>query len=320
MREERIVLSLGGNALERDGNPFSIEAIDESAELMRALYEARNKFAVVHGNGPQYGVLAEIHKDMSPAEVIEETQRLTAFYLRNSFYDSSKLPIESPLLVETHVAVDQNDPSFTTPVKGVGVWQESKDEFEAKGQTYMEHPGGYNLYRRTVPSPDVCLVLEIERINRMVASNAIPICGGGGGIPVVRREDQMIIDPFDLNNYVPVQEEVIIDKDLVAAEIAKYINGKLIIVTSVPGVFENFGAANQNLVPEMSIDDAYQYLTSHENDGGMWPKIKAAANHAESGGTTIITDHNNAMDIISNGHINGSNATVVFPVVKPNAA
>ena len=62
-------------------------------------------------------------------------------------------------------------------------------------------------------------------------------------------------------------------------------------MTSVPGVFQDFGTANEILLPEMNIDEAYQYLTSHENDGGMWPKIRAAANHAEAGGTTIITDH-----------------------------
>ena len=84
MRNERIVLSLGGNALARNADPFSKEAIDESTQLMRALYATGNKLAVVHGNGPQYGFLAEKFRHMNTAEITKLTQELIGFLLSTS--------------------------------------------------------------------------------------------------------------------------------------------------------------------------------------------------------------------------------------------
>ncbi len=49
----RAVVGLGGNALERDGDVFSSEALHEA---MTVITEAFNgvELAVVHGSGPQY--------------------------------------------------------------------------------------------------------------------------------------------------------------------------------------------------------------------------------------------------------------------------
>ena len=124
----------------------------------------------------------------------------------------------------------------------------------------------------------------------------------------------------DLSDIFKLKLVEILDKDIIASEIAKSINAKLLIVTNVPGVFNNFRSTNQTLIPEMTLEDAYYYLETHFDDSSMWPKILAAANHAEDGGMTVITDFYNAMKILETGKVDGTQATVVAPVKGPNAA
>ena len=45
--------------------------------------------------------------------------------------------------------------------------------------------------RRVVPSPEPLRILDIDVIRSLINQNAIVICCGGGGIPVIKKENYL---------------------------------------------------------------------------------------------------------------------------------
>ncbi len=89
-------------------------------------------------------------------------------------------------------------------------------------------------YRRVVASPKHVEIVEQYAINSLVDANKIVICCGGGGIPVVLKEDHL------------KGASAVIDKDFASCLLAKELDADmLIILTAVEKVAIHF--VRQNL-------------------------------------------------------------------------
>ena len=147
---KRIVIALGGNAL---GNtlPEQMVAVKTTAKALCDLIEEGHQVVVVHGNGPQVGM---INNAMSALSREDENQ--------------------------------PNTPTFENPSKPIGKFltkEEADHQAKAYGHIMKEDAG--RGYRRVVASPKPVEIVEQDAINSLVDANKIVICCGGGGIPVV---------------------------------------------------------------------------------------------------------------------------------------
>src|SRR5438477_4882215 len=148
-RPMRIVIALGGNWLLRRGEPMTTEAQRKNVRIAAqaiAPLAAGHSIVVVHGNGPQVGLLslqAESYAGAAPypLDVLDAgTQGMIGYLIQQEL--RSLLPPESQVAtLLTMVAVDADDPAFASPVKFVGpVYpKEAADKLAAeKGWAFRE--------------------------------------------------------------------------------------------------------------------------------------------------------------------------------------
>ena len=123
----KYVVSLGGNAL---GNN-SIEqkqALIKVAEAITGLIMDGNEVAIVHGNGPQVGMINlafETSKEtpnMPFPECGAMSEGYIGYHIQNALYNSFKLNNinKTVATIITQVQVDPNDPLFLFPSKPIG--------------------------------------------------------------------------------------------------------------------------------------------------------------------------------------------------------
>jgi len=213
----RIVVALGGNALlEREERPDAViqrRHVRQAAAALAPL-AAGHQLVLCHGNGPQVGLLAlESQADASlsrpyPLDVlVGQTQGMIGYWLSQELRNAG---VAQPVAcVVSQTVVDPSDPAFGHPSKFIGA---SYDQGEAEALAARrgwviaaDGPG----WRRVVASPRPRGLVEIETIRSLADAGVLVICGGGGGIPVVRS------DGGELTGV-----EAVVDKDLTAAELA----------------------------------------------------------------------------------------------------
>jgi len=180
----------------------------------------------------------------------------------------------------TQVVVDRHDPAFATPTKPIGPFYKRKaaeDLARQKGWTIVEDSG--RGYRRVVPSPRPLDIVEWKAIERAIASGAVVIAVGGGGIPVVRDVTG------DLRGV-----EAVIDKDLASSVLARELRADiLMLLTEVEKVALSFGKPGEKGLDVVTVSDAKTYLARGEfPPGSMGPKIEAAIEFLEAGGETVV--------------------------------
>src|SRR5246127_915552 len=143
----RIVIALGGNALLRRGEPMTTEVqrrnIMVAAKAIAPL-AAEHSIVVVHGNGPQVGLLslqAESYADAEPypLDVLDAgTQGMIGYLIQQEL--RSLLPTQQQVAtLLTMIVVDPQDPAFSHPTKFVGpvYSKEAGDKLAAaKGWTF----------------------------------------------------------------------------------------------------------------------------------------------------------------------------------------
>ena len=218
----RIVIALGGNALLRRSDPMTTEVqrrnITIAAEAIAPL-AAEHSIVVVHGNGPQVGLLslqAEAYREAEPypLDVLDAgTQGMIGYLIQQEL--RSLLPPETQVAtLLTMIVVDPDDPAFASPAKFVGpVYQKNAaDVLAAKKGWEFRQDGA--AWRRVVPSPEPRQILEIAPITWLLDRGAVVICAGGGGIPTMHRST-------DSGALVGV--EAVIDKDLASELLAEEI-------------------------------------------------------------------------------------------------
>jgi carbamate kinase len=182
----------------------------------------------------------------------------------------------------TQVEVDPGDPAFDNPTKPIGPYytpREAADLTARKGWVVRDDAG--RGMRRVVPSPRPQRIVEIDVIRQLVDAGVIVNCCGGGGVPVVRRANQL------------QGIEAVIDKDHTAAVLGVQLHAThLILLTGVERVVRGFGTASAAPLHRLTLVEAESLLQAGEfPSGSMGPKIRAALDFLRSGGIeVVITD------------------------------
>jgi len=282
----RIVIALGGNALLRRSDPMTTEVQRKNLKIAAqaiAPLAAQHSILVVHGNGPQVGLLAlqaESYPGAEPypLDVLDAgTQGMIGYLIQAEL--TNQLPLQTQVAtVLTMITVDPDDPAFTRPTKFVGpVYQQDAADTLAAKKGWAFRPDGSG-WRRVVPSPEPRQILEIKPIGWLLEHGAVVICAGGGGIPTVHPTS----DPGALTGV-----EAVIDKDLASELLAEDVDADLFLMaTDVDGVYLNWGTPEQRRLDRITPGE----LASHQfAAGSMGPKVEAAARFvAKTGHRAVI--------------------------------
>ena len=302
-----ILIALGGNAIKKADEMGTAEQqfrnVRETCKHILEIIKRGYKVVITHGNGPQAGNLLIQQEEASkivppqPLDVIGAmTQGQIGYMLQQTLITYLKkarlnIPVATVL---TQVLVDKNDPDFMDPSKPVGpFYTKEKAERLAKKKGYIikkVRPVGEKAYRRVVPSPDPIAIIEQGTIKRLVDAGVIVIASGGGGIPVVLKEDGSLEGI-----------EAVIDKDLAGERLAEVVNADIfLILTDVEKVKLNYGKPNERDIDRMTLAEAQKYLKEgHFLPGSMKPKIIACIRFLKSGGKkAIITSLNKAVEAL----------------------
>lgn len=291
MSKQRIVVALGGNALGNSPEE-QLELVKNTAKSLVDMIEQGHEIIIVHGNGPQVGMinLAMDHasksigtSEMPFPECGAMSQGYIGYHLQNSIgTELKKREINKKVAtVVTQVVVDRNDPAFQNPTKPIGAFMDKAeaDELAKKGINVVEDAG--RGYRRVVPSPKPSRIEEIDIIKALVNNGTVVIACGGGGIPVVEEENYLIGVPS------------VIDKDFASEKLAENLDADyLVILTAVEKVAINFGKPDEKWLAELSPEEALTYaLEGHFAPGSMLPKVEACIKFANSktGRRALIT-------------------------------
>ena len=284
-KRKRIVIALGGNAL-GDTLPEQMIAVKSTARALCDLIEEGHQVVVVHGNGPQVGMInnamsalsrEDVNQPNTPLSVcVALSQAYIGYDLQNALREELRKRgfVRTPVVtVVTQVRVDPDDPAFENPSKPIGHFlseEEARHQAEAYGHIMKEDAG--RGYRRVVASPKPVEIVELDAIRSLVDAGKIVICCGGGGIPVVLKEDHL------------KGASAVIDKDFASCLLAKKLDADmLIILTAVEKVAINFGKENEEWLDDLSVSQAEQYVQEgHFAAGSMLPKIQAAIDFAGS--------------------------------------
>ncbi|HEC2551161.1 TPA: carbamate kinase [Raoultella ornithinolytica] len=275
--KKTIVIALGGNALLARGEALSAENqyrnIAQIADVVASLSQ-EYQVVIVHGNGPQVGLLAlqnQAYSD-SPAwpldVLVAETQGMLGYMIAQVLGSRAGIPPVVTLL--TRVEVDAADPAFRQPGKYIGpVWAaEEQSALEARYGWQMKKDGDY--VRRVVPSPRPQKILERQAISQLLADGNVVICAGGGGTPVVEEN----------GSYQGM--EAVVDKDLAASVLAQSLQAEaLLILTEADAVYLDWGTPKARALRTATVDDLRLLAVP---DGAMGPKAEAAIQFVEMTG------------------------------------
>ena len=291
----KYVVSLGGNAL--GNNPIEQkQALIKVAEAITDLIMDNNEVAIVHGNGPQVGMINlafETSKEtpnMPFPECGAMSEGYIGYHIQNALYNSFKENNinKSVVTLITQVLVDPKDPLFLHPSKPIGSFY-SKEQAEQinreKGYIMKEDAG--RGYRRVVPSPLPIDIIEKESIKSLLDNGQVVICAGGGGIPVIKQDNKL------------EGVAAVIDKDYASAKLAELIDADyLVILTAVNNVCLNYGKENEVILKDVKRDDLAKYLEEgHFAKGSMYPKVQAVLNFLNNKNkVAVIASLDNAKD------------------------
>lgn len=292
---KRIVVALGGNALGKN-LPEQMQAVQVTSKAIVDLIEQGNEVVVVHGNGPQVGMIANAMTELTrsdPEKYIPcplsvcgaMSQGYIGYDLQNALREEmERRGIDKGVAtVLTQVEVDPADPAFENPTKPIGSFM-SKEEAEglkeSRGYDFVEDSG--RGYRRVVASPRPKRIVELDTISSLVAANHVVIACGGGGIPV---------EPT--GNHHLKGAAAVIDKDFAAELLAESLDADyLVILTAVEKVAVRFGKPDEEWLDSLTPERAHELADAGEfGKGSMEPKVLAAATFAESkpGRSALIT-------------------------------
>jgi carbamate kinase len=298
----KIVIALGGNALGETPKE-QLDLVRKTAKPIVDLIAAGHKLIIVHGNGPQVGM---INKAMETANQVVKTpempfaecgamsQGYIGYHLQNALREelrNRKINKEVATVI-TQVVVDAKDPAFKKPTKPIGQFvskQESIKIAKEKGYIMVEDSG--RGYRRVVASPKPVDVVEKEVVKTLVDNGVIVITVGGGGIPVVKNKNRL------------TGVAAVIDKDFASAKIAEIIEADyLFILTAIDRVMINYNKPNQKALVKMNSKEAKQYIKEgHFAPGSMLPKVEAALSFVQNGTkrTALIASLEKAKEALS---------------------
>jgi carbamate kinase len=307
------VLAFGGNALlPETANPsFQEKAADAFACAVRLLLPEKKGMVLVHGNGPQVGLILlriDATRRRIPPEsldvLVAETQGSLGYLLCRAL--RNRIPEREAAAVLTQVLVDPRDLSFINPSKPVGPFYSSAraGELRCKNGWVMAESLGRG-WRRVVPSPRPQKIVELHAISHAVGHGHLVVACGGGGIPVIRNE---------LHALQGV--EAVIDKDLTASLLAVALDAqRFVILTDVSHISTGYGTGQQLPISRMNCAQARRHLAAGEFPAGsMGPKVEALVSYVESTGRcALVTNLEKLADALR-----GREGTWIDPGLRPS--
>jgi len=304
MMSEKIVIALGGNALQAGNGAASakeqLKVVRETSEYIAELNCRGYEIAVVHGNGPQVGRLllaSETAKAVTPVLPFDVcgamSQGYIGYHLQQGLkYALNKRNKQVPVVsIVTQMVVEKNDPAFRHASKPIGPFytEEEAHALEKERGYQMAEDSGRG-WRRVVSSPLPRKIVEIDSIKKLWESTIVIACGGGG-VPVIENDNGLLEGIA-----------AVIDKDFSAELLAEQIDADvLMILTSVEKVAVNYNTPAQKDLSAMTLTQATQYM--HEGQfaaGSMLPKVQAAMKFVRSNPEkrAIITSLDKAIDAL----------------------
>jgi acetylglutamate kinase len=228
-------------------------AAEDFAEDIVLLEQAGVFPIVVHGGGPQIGAM--LHKLGIKSE-FKAGLRVT---------DQATIDIVEMVLAGS---INKQIVSYISAEggKAIGLCGKDGDMVIAKKITRTEHDPDSNIERII----DLGFVGEPETVNRFVLdavlkAELIPVLA-----PVARGVDGLTYN---------------INADTFAGAIAGAMKAKrLLLLTDVPGVLDK----NNNLIPEMTVDEARKLIADGTATGGMIPKIETCIYAIEQGVEGVV--------------------------------
>ena len=309
---ERIVIALGGNALQSKDSGATAEAqlqvVKRTCEHIAEISQRGYEMAIVHGNGPQVGrilLASETAKDVVPVMPFDVCGAMSQGYIGYHIQQALKYALNArnrnyPVVsLTTQVVVDRSDPAFKTPTKPIGAFctEEEARRLELEKVYTMREDAGRG-WRRAVASPLPRRIVEIGAV-RLLWDHAIVITCGGGGVPVVENADGTLEGVA-----------AVIDKDYAAELLAEEVGADvLLILTEVEKVAIRFGQPDQENLGHLSLAEAARYAREGQfGVGSMLPKVEAAMKfvRANPGKKAIITSLDKAIDALD-----GKTGTVI---------
>jgi len=277
-----ILIALGGNALIKKGQEgTSAEQFENLKEPVSQIAEIskKHKIVITHGNGPQVGNIllrqeCDTNVPKMPLDICGAQSQGQIGYMIEHTLDEELMQLGISkeklfLTILSYVKVDPEDPAFKNPTKPVGPAY-PEDRSKELGYEMRKTSKGW---RRVVPSPKPLKIYQKREIRRLLENNFIVITCGGGGIPVFKKDRELL------------GVEAVIDKDLASAKLAEEVGADiLLIVTDVEGAALNFEKSNQEFLKSVKLDDLKKYQKQgHFPDGTMGPKVQAVINFLEAG-------------------------------------
>ena len=298
---KKAVVSLGHNALGYTTTQ-QWDAVKVTARTLADLVEAGYQLTITHSNGPQISMihkamteLRRLYIDYTPAPMCvcsAMSQGYVGYDIQNSLKAEllSRGISQTVSTILTQVTVDPYDDAFYEPTKLIGRNMSSDDaEIERKkGNFVKEIPG--KGFRRIIAAPKPIDIVEIEAIRTLSDAGQIVIACGGGGIPVIEQKHAL------------KGASAVIEKDAIAGKLAgDLMADQLIILTSVPNVYRDFGTPDQVNISSLTLAEAQKMIEEGQfGEGTMLPKIEAAIAYltANKEGSVLITSLDAAADAL----------------------
>ncbi len=284
----RVVVALGGNALQKRGEPMTVEnqrANVRVACVALAPVALEHELVISHGNGPQVGLLslqASAYDEEStyPFDVLgAQTEGMIGYLIEQEL--GNLVPFEKPIAtILTMTEVDPDDPAMSNPTKFVGPVYTEADAHRLAGERHWTVKQDGDAWRRVVPSPLPKRIFEIRPIVQLLEAGTVVICTGGGGIPTMYLPQEQLDFADDRNPRTLVGVEAVIDKDRSSAVLAEDIGADLLVIaTDTDAVYLDWGTPQQRGIAAATPDaiEAYPFPA-----GSMGPKVEAAAAFARS--------------------------------------
>ena len=293
VKERLAVIAIGGNSLIVDkahqGVADQRETFRVTARQVVSLVKEGFRVILSHGNGPQVGFILrrselareELHEVPLDCCVADTQgalgymmQQVLAHELRREGLDTECVT------VVTQVEVSAEDASFERPTKPIGSFMEQAEaERRAADDGWDVAEDSGRGWRRVVASPKPIDIVEESAIRFLAQAGYLVVAVGGGGIPVVRREDGQL-------EGVPA----VIDKDHASALLANRLHAHyLMICTGVDKVYLSYGHKTQRGLYNVTLAQVRHYHEQgHFGVGSMGPKVEAAIAFLEAGGTAAI--------------------------------
>ena len=237
----RIVVALGGNALQRRGEPMTVEGqrhnIAVACKSLAPVAE-EHELVISHGNGPQVGMLAlqaAAYDEVSayPFDVLgAQTEGMIGYLIEQEL--GNLLPADKPLATMlTMTQVDPEDPAFTNPTKFVGPVYSAERRRGARRTAWVGGPagrrpaGGGSSPRRSRSGSSRSA--RSSGCWRRAASSSAP--GAAGSRRCTSPGTRTLVGV-----------EAVIDKDRASAVLAQDLSADLLVIaTDVEAVYLDWG-------------------------------------------------------------------------------